>query len=65
MPVEVRECIARAVTKHGKCTDEAINYAQTSELQRRAVLATISKNQEFELEARSLSDEWTTLLAGH
>lgn len=65
VPKEIRENIARLVTKGGQCTDDGLNLARTSKLQRRAVLSSMPKHMEFILEARDLTEEWAKLLAGH
>lgn len=47
MPVEIREHIANFVTNGGRMTDDGLNLAHSSELQRSAVLATIPTTQIF------------------
>lgn len=65
MPSDVRETIARKVSDRGKRTDGALNLAQTSELQRRAVLASMREYEGFDVEQLELSDAWAEILAGH
>lgn len=69
MPRDVRENIARAVSRAaspwGKRTDAALNLAKTSELQRRAVVASMPKYEYYDLDRLDLSDAWAKLLACH
>lgn len=64
MPVEIRQRIAIFVSG-GKLTDDGLNLARTSELQRHAVVTSMPRKQNYVLEMSQLSEAWAELLADH
>lgn len=64
MPAEICEKIASLV-RDGKYTDEALHLARTSDVQRRAVVASVPSSATFELSNVDLNDEWADMLDDH
>lgn len=65
MPTEVRDKIASMVSNDGKYNDDAISLAHTSDIQRRAVLASFPTSATYDLYRLNLTNAWADLLAGH
>ncbi|CDF33292.1 unnamed protein product [Chondrus crispus] len=65
LPKEVRENIARIVTKGGQCNADGYNLSQASKHQRHAVLSAMPRHMNFALGAINMTDDWAKLLSKH
>lgn len=65
LPKEVRENIARLVTRGGQCNADGYNLAQASKHQRSAVLSAMPRHMSFGVGATNITEEWAKLLSRH